>query len=100
MKDSINNDIDAIFNIFNEKIKEQIIENKKNKKLVNYTEESSFDKILDIDISNIYKELYDECDVDAKNGNKLYELGIMEDMGTYMKKVKVLSYKKQMALDL
>lgn len=70
MKDSINNDIDAIFNIINDKIKEQIIENKKNKKLVNYTEESSFDKILDADISNIYKELYDECDVEAKSGKE------------------------------
>jgi hypothetical protein len=70
MKDSINNDIDAIFNLINDKIKEQIIENKKYKKLVNNTEESSFDKILDDDISNIYKELYDECDVETKNGKE------------------------------
>lgn len=70
MKDSINNDIDAIFNIINDKIKEQIIENKKSKKLENNIEESSFDKILDVDISNIYKELYDEFDIDSKHGKE------------------------------
>ena len=64
IRDSFNNDIDTIFNIINEKIEDQIIENKKNKEFIINTEESNFDKILDIDISNFYKNL------DKENGLK------------------------------
>ena len=55
IRDSFNNDIDTIFNIINEKIEEQILENKNNKEFIINTEENNFDKILDIDISNFYK---------------------------------------------
>lgn len=64
IRDSFNNDIDTIFNIINEKIEDQILENKNNKEFIINTEESNFDKILDIDISNFYKNL------DKENGLK------------------------------
>ena len=64
IRDSFNNDIDTIFNIINEKIEEQILEKKNNKEFIINTEESNFDKILDIDISNFYKNL------DKENGLK------------------------------
>ena len=76
IKDSITNDIDAIFNAINEKIEEQIIENKKNYEYdliynIN-SEENNFDKILDIDISNFYKNIYKEK---KNNKNEIkYEL--------------------------
>ena len=72
MKDSINTDIDAIFNAINEKIDEQILESNKKPELITNTEENNFDKILDIDISNFYKNLYKEKKND-KNEIK-YEL--------------------------
>ena len=74
IKDSITNDIDAIFNAINEKIEEQVIENKNNYELIYNinSEENNFDKILDIDISNFYKNLYKEKKND-KNEIK-YEL--------------------------
>ena len=55
MKDSINTDIDAIFNAINEKIDEQILESNKKPELITNTEENNFDKILDI-VSNYYKK--------------------------------------------
>lgn len=80
MKDSMTNDIDAIFKNINDKIQEQILENKKNKDL-NTTGESSFDKILDVDISNIYKELYTDCENNTKHENNeiKYELPSFEN---------------------
>ena len=55
MKDSINTDIDAIFNAINEKIDEQILESNKKPELITNPEENNFDKILDI-VSNYYKK--------------------------------------------
>ena len=55
MKDSINTDIDAIFNAINEKIDDQILESNKKPELITNTEENNFDKILDI-VSNYYKK--------------------------------------------
>ncbi len=52
-----NNDIESIFNIINEKIEDQIIENQNNKEFIIDTEDKNFDKILDIDISNFYKNV-------------------------------------------
>ena len=69
MKDSINNDIDSIFNIINEKIEEQILENKNNKEIILQTEENTFDKILDINVSNFYKNIYKDNDNNKKDGS-------------------------------
>ena len=77
IRDSFNNDIDTIFNIINEKIEDQILENKKNKEFIINTEESNFDKILDIDISNFYKNLEKENGLKNKkkeNKDKKYLL--------------------------
>jgi hypothetical protein len=56
MKDSINADIDKIFNAINEKIDEQILESNKKPELITNPEENNFDKILDIDVSDYYKK--------------------------------------------
>ena len=79
IKDSMNNDIDTIFNIINEKIQEQIQE-KKNNKITIKSDENSFDKILDIDINNIYKELYidNENYIKKENNEKIYDLPNIE----------------------
>ena len=75
----MNNDIDTIFNIINEKIQEQIQE-KKNNKITIKSDENSFDKILNIDINNIYKELYTDNEnyLKEENNEKIYDLPNIE----------------------
>lgn len=73
MKDSINNDIDSIFYIINEKIEEQILENKNNKGKIMETEDNTFDKILDINEIKYYKNFSKDNNFDKKNGNKQIE---------------------------
>ena len=79
MKDSINNDIDSIFNIINEKIEEQLLENKSNKEIIMNTEDNNFDKILDINISKFYKNNYKYNDNNKKNVNNNIEFPIKND---------------------
>ena len=79
MKDSINNDIDSIFNIINEKIEEQLLENKSNKEIIINTEDNNFDKILDINISKFYKNNYKYNDNNKKNVNNNIEFPIKND---------------------
>ena len=75
MKDSINTDIDAIFNAINEKIDEQILESNKKPELITNTDENNFDKILDIDVSNYYKKENNNYENEKKENNEIkYEL--------------------------
>ena len=65
IRDSDNNDIESIFNIINEKIEDQIVEDQKNREFIINTKEKNFDEILDIDISNFYKNI-EKCRVNDK----------------------------------
>jgi hypothetical protein len=69
IRDSDNNDIETIFNIINEKIEDQIVENQKNREFIINTQEKNFDEILDIDISNFYKNI-EKCRVNDKKYEK------------------------------
>ncbi len=73
LKDSINNDIDIIFNVINEKIEELVSKDKKEKEINIDSIDNSFDKILDIDISNYYKNMDKKIEKEKKkkNGIKL-----------------------------
>ena len=75
MKDSINNDIDEIFNVINEKMEEQMLKDKENKPLMINTLDNSFDKILDIDISTYYKNEKKE-DIKEKKKNIEIKYGL------------------------
>ena len=71
IKESINNDIDTIFNAINEKIDEQILENQQNKELIENSYENNFDKILDIDISSYYKNVNNICKNEIKEKDEI-----------------------------
>ena len=78
MKDSINTDIDTIFSRINDKIEELISNNKEDQVIIDNLD-SSFDKILDIDISNYYKKLEKDEDKEkdkdkVKSGGIKFEL--------------------------
>ena len=67
IKDSINNDIEQIFTAINDKIEESVSNNKEQGVSIDSLG-NSFDKILDIDISNYYKKLGKEKE---KNKEKI-----------------------------